>query len=87
MSPNSMFPFPDPADLPSRLPQHADFAASLPSAADHWLDDALRTVPLPDGFLDRVRLFTLASTAGPHSAELGITSGRVHDATRRPSKF
>jgi hypothetical protein len=25
-----------------------------PEAADHWLDDALRAVPLPDGFLGRL---------------------------------
>jgi hypothetical protein len=25
-----------------------------PEVADHWLDDALRSVPLPDGFLGRL---------------------------------
>ncbi len=27
---------------------------SSPDAVDHWLDEALRAVPLPDGFLARV---------------------------------
>jgi hypothetical protein len=30
-------------------------------AVDHWLDEALRAVPLPDGFLTRMR--TLAERA------------------------
>src|SRR3990172_342082 len=42
-------------------------------SADHWLDEALRAVPLPDGFL--TRMSTLAETALPEAAD-----GRDHSS-------
>lgn len=35
---------------------------SSADAVDHWLDDALRSVPLPDGFFARLNRLTDAPT-------------------------
>jgi hypothetical protein len=43
-------------------------------AADHWLDDALRAVPLPDGFF--ARLSRLAD-APPERADDSDHNGRL----------
>jgi hypothetical protein len=46
-------------------------------AADHWLDDALRSVPLPDGFLARMN--SLAKESSPSKDFMdGRANGRDH---------
>lgn len=57
-------------------------------AADHWLDEALRAVPLPDGFF--VRMCTLAD-APPDGADgrdgaAHLPSHRRADGTIRPAR-
>jgi hypothetical protein len=58
-----------------------DNSGDDPSAdvADHWLDEALRAVPLPDGFLTRMR--TLAD-----SAECEVAGSRAHSGDLMPSR-
>jgi len=60
--------------------------------ADHWLDDALRAVPLPDGFLARVSRLADAPTEraddrdhdGPLAPTRGLVgSTRRHEASTR----
>jgi hypothetical protein len=60
----------------------------LEDAVDHWLDEALRAVPLPDGFF--ARMCTLAD-APPDRADGrdGAAQRQPHrgaDATLRPAQ-
>jgi len=61
-------------------------------AVDHWLDDALRAVPVPDGFLARVIRLADAPPEqaddrdhdGPLAHTRGLAdSARRHEASRR----
>lgn len=53
--------------FPARRQRVDDNAADL---ADHWLDEALCTVPLPDGFLSRM-------TAFAHETSLVLAGGEL----------
>jgi hypothetical protein len=56
MSSDSMMPFPDPRDVSNYFARQTSHSESPECQLDHWLDDALRAVPLPAGFLERVQM-------------------------------
>jgi hypothetical protein len=64
MSSESMLPFGDSSDAADCFAPQSSQPDQPKCPPDHWLDDALRAVPLPDGFLERVRLLARAAKAG-----------------------
>jgi hypothetical protein len=87
MSPDSILPFPDPRDAADYFQRPTKPPQTTMCPLDHWLDEALRAVPLPDGFLTRVRMLASGADASSVADDRGFSAGRVPDAGRRPMSF
>jgi len=67
--------------VPSRPP--ADSAGPHRDTPDDWLDEALRTIPLPDGFLTRMSHLAVAT---PCDAASEPVSSDEHFSRRAPGR-